>query len=72
MQTLPNTGRFQRRQGHKAQLNLPLDLALGPPLPLTLLAQVKTARYSLPGTEQEARKYFLAECIQDRPEINSD
>ena len=45
----------------KAQLNLPLDLALGPPLPLTLWAQEKTAPYSLPGTEQELRNYLSDE-----------
>lgn len=61
LQTLPALEDFQRRQGHTVQLNLPLDLALGPPLPLTLWALVTTARYSLPGTQQQLRKSLLAE-----------
>lgn len=68
----PTPGSSKRRQGRKEHLNLPLDLALDAPFPLTLWAQVKAARYSWPGTKRELRKYWLAEWIQYRSEIYWD
>lgn len=52
---------FKRRQGLKAQLNLPLDLVFGSLHPLTLWAQEKTAPYSLPGAEEELHTCQLNE-----------
>lgn len=50
---------FKRRQGHKAQLNLPLDLALGLPLPLCGPGE-RLLGLHLPGTQQGLPKYVLA------------